>query len=91
MFARLSRSWNLLKASAGILRQDKQLVVFPLVSAAAMLMVFASFAVPVVGLGVHRLGLGIGVGFYLGIDLVIYDTLFPDYHEFGGGEYVPPK
>jgi len=51
MFDRLSRSWNLLKASAGVLRQDKQLVVFPLVSAAAMLVVFASFAVPVVGLG----------------------------------------
>ena len=51
MFTRLSRSWNLLKASAGILRQDKQLVVFPLVSAAAMLLVFASFALPVVGLG----------------------------------------
>jgi hypothetical protein len=52
MFTRLSRSWSLLKASAGILRQDKQLVVFPLVSAAAMLVVFASFAVPVLGLGV---------------------------------------
>lgn len=52
MFTRLSRSWNLLKASAGVLRQDKQLVVFPLVSAVAMLVVFASFAVPVVGLGV---------------------------------------
>ena len=52
MFDRLSRSWKLLKASAGVLRQDKQLVVFPFVSAAAMLVVFASFAVPVVGLGV---------------------------------------
>jgi hypothetical protein len=51
MFNRLSRSWNLLKASAGILRQDKELVVFPLVSAVAMLVVFASFAVPVLGLG----------------------------------------
>ena len=51
MFQRFSRSWNLLKASAGVLRQDKQLVVFPLVSAMAMLVVFAAFAVPVVGLG----------------------------------------
>jgi Family of unknown function (DUF6159) len=51
MFDRLSRSWNLLKASAGVLRQDKELVVFPLVSSVAMLVVFASFALPVVGLG----------------------------------------
>lgn len=51
MFNRLSRSWSLVKASAGVLRQDKELVVFPLVSAAAMLVVFASFAVPVLGLG----------------------------------------
>jgi len=52
MFARLSRSWTLVKASAGVLSQDKQLLLFPLISAGAMLVVFASFAVPVLGLGV---------------------------------------
>ena len=73
MFERLSRSWNLLKASAGILRQDKQLVVFPLVSAAAMLVVFASFAVPVVGLGVLD---GMSGGSDKGISVAMYVVAF---------------
>lgn len=51
MFARLSRSWRLVKASASILEQDKHLLVFPLMSAVAMLMVVAAFALPVLGLG----------------------------------------
>jgi hypothetical protein len=73
MFDRLSRSWNLLKASAGILRQDKQLVVFPLVSAAAMLVVFASFAVPVVGLGVLD---GVSGGRNQGVSAAMYVVAF---------------
>jgi hypothetical protein len=52
MFARLSRSWALVKASAGVLSQDKQLLLFPLISSGAMVVVFASFAIPILGLGV---------------------------------------
>jgi hypothetical protein len=52
MFDRLSRSWRLVKASAAVLRQDKELLLFPLISLAALVLVLASFAVPVVGLGV---------------------------------------
>ena len=52
MFARLSRSWALVKASASVLRQDKELLVFPLVSLAALGLVVAAFALPVFGLGV---------------------------------------
>ena len=52
MFARFSRSWALVKASAGVLSQDKQLLLFPLISAGAMFVVFLSFAVPILGLGV---------------------------------------
>jgi hypothetical protein len=51
MFERLSRSWTLMKASASVLRQDPQLVAFPLVSIAAMALVVAAFALPVFGLG----------------------------------------
>ena len=51
MFARLSRSWTLVKASASVLMQDKELLVFPLVSLAALGVVVASFALPVFGLG----------------------------------------
>lgn len=51
MFDRLSRSWNLVKASASVLRQDKELLVFPLVSLIALVVVMVSFALPVFGLG----------------------------------------
>jgi hypothetical protein len=51
MFARLSRSWDLVKASASVLEQDKELLFFPLISLAALLLVVACFAVPVLGLG----------------------------------------
>jgi hypothetical protein len=48
MFERFSRSWALIKASAGVLRQDKELLIFPLLSSIAALLVLASFAVPLV-------------------------------------------
>jgi hypothetical protein len=51
MFARLSRSWNLVKASAGVLAEDKELLVFPLISTGALIVVLIAFAVPVIGLG----------------------------------------
>jgi hypothetical protein len=48
MFERFSRSWALIKASAGVLRQDKELLIFPLLSSIAALLVMASFAIPLV-------------------------------------------
>jgi hypothetical protein len=51
MFARLSRSWALVKASASVLNQDKELLVFPLVSMGALSLVVIAFALPVFGLG----------------------------------------
>jgi len=50
MFERLSRSWELVKASAAVLKADKELLVFPLISGLAMLAVLASFALPVLGI-----------------------------------------
>ena len=52
MFERLSRSWSLTKASASVLRQDKELLLFPLISMGALVLVVASFAAPVFGLGI---------------------------------------
>src|SRR5687767_2696240 len=52
MFARLSRSWTLVKASASVLQQDKELLVFPLVSLGALGVVLAAFILPIFGLGV---------------------------------------
>jgi hypothetical protein len=51
MFARLSRSWGLVKASASVLRQDKELLLFPLISMVCLCLVLLSFALPVLGLG----------------------------------------
>lgn len=49
MFERFARSWELVKASAAVLNQDRQLLLFPLFSGLAMLLVVLSFALPVLG------------------------------------------
>ena len=46
MFDRLQRSWDLVNACMGILKEDKSLFLFPLMSAVAMLLIVGSFAVP---------------------------------------------
>ena len=56
MFDRISRSWELVKASASVLAEDKELLLFPLVSTGVLLIVIASFALPVVGLEVWGMG-----------------------------------
>lgn len=48
MFERFSRSWQLVKASGTVLRQDKELLLFPLFSAIAMILVTASFIIPLI-------------------------------------------
>ena len=50
MFEKFSRSWSLVKASADVLRQDKELLVFPAISVVASLIVMASFLLPLFGL-----------------------------------------
>ncbi len=56
MFERLSRSWTLVKASAAILMKDQSLLVFPLISGIAALLVIATFALPFGGFDVlHEL------------------------------------
>lgn len=43
---RFARSWGLIKASAAVLRSDRDLLVFPLLSAIGTLLVLATFVVP---------------------------------------------
>ena len=50
MFDRISRSWQLVKSSWTVLKQDQHLLVFPLISAIAVLLVIASFALPIIGI-----------------------------------------
>ncbi len=77
MFAKFSRSWELVKASAAVLRSDKELLVFPVVSGFAALIVLATFAIPVVSLklfegGTGPLGYVLGFLFYLCQYFVIF-------------------
>ncbi len=48
MFARISNSWQLVKASASVLRADKELIVFPIISMIGVLIVTATFAIPAI-------------------------------------------
>ena len=48
MFTKIQNSWTLIKASAAVLRADKELVVFTIVSAIGVLVVTASFALPTI-------------------------------------------
>lgn len=83
MFRRLTNSWELFKASAAVLRADKELIIFPIISAIGVLIVLATFAVPMLlgGLfeamfseeyGAARLvGYGLTFAFYLVLNFVI--------------------
>ena len=78
MFDKISRSWTLVKASAAVLRSDKELLLFPVISSIATLLVAATFIVPVVGLRLFEggdigvLGAIVGFLFYLCQYFVIF-------------------
>jgi hypothetical protein len=50
-FNRIANGWSLAKASLKVLRLDPELMLFPLASAVACLVVVASFALPLFGMG----------------------------------------
>lgn len=50
MFDRVQRSFDLVRASARVLRQDRHLMLFPVISAVAMLLVVLAFALPLFGI-----------------------------------------
>lgn len=60
MFEKFSRSWELVKASASVLRSDKELMLFPILSGLATLAVLATFLVPMFALRIFEEGMGIG-------------------------------
>lgn len=49
MFERISNGWLLTKQSWSVLRLDKELLLFPLISGICCLLVLASFALPLIG------------------------------------------
>jgi hypothetical protein len=50
MFDRIKRSFDLVQASVQVLRQDNHLLLFPIISAVALVLVVVAFALPVFGL-----------------------------------------
>ena len=60
MFEKFSRSWDLVKASAAVLRSDKELMLFPILSGAATLVVLATFLLPMFALRIFADGFGVG-------------------------------
>ncbi|MGY0613096.1 MULTISPECIES: DUF6159 family protein [unclassified Luteimonas] len=60
MFEKFSRSWEMVKASAAVLRSDRELMLFPVLSALATLLVLASFALPTLALRLFSSGLSVG-------------------------------
>ena len=70
MWTKLTNSWELVKASARVLQADKELVVFPLLSGVAVIVVSASFLVPLIALD---------AGFQEGTEFLHYVGLFVFY------------
>lgn len=60
MFDKFSRSWTLVKASAAVLRSDKELLLFPVLSGIAAMIVVATFLVPAFALRIFENGMGVG-------------------------------
>jgi hypothetical protein len=52
MIERLKNSWELVKQSWGVLKQDRELAIFPLMAGIASLLVMATFLIPMVLAGV---------------------------------------
>lgn len=69
MFEKFSRSWEMVKASAAVLRSDRELMLFPVLSGLATLLVLATFALPTLALRLFSDGFGVtgallGFAFY---------------------------
>lgn len=81
MFEKFSNSWQLVKASARVLRADKELMVFPLISGAALILVSVVFFLPLtlIGSGFSVSSEGMSIVGYVGLFLfyvVQYSVIF---------------
>jgi hypothetical protein len=74
MFEKMSRSWELVKASFSVLRSDKELLLYPIVSFIGVILVTISFAIPMAFAGLFD-GLTRGDG-DMGIASAIVGFLF---------------
>jgi hypothetical protein len=75
MFTKLSNSWDLVKASWHVLQADRELLLFPIVSFIASLVVLATFAVPTFLAGVFDEFTGVPVAGYV-IGFLFYVVMY---------------
>lgn len=77
MFQRIAKSWELVKASWQVLLADKELLVFPVISAVASIIVMITFAVPAFMAGVFDTAVAGDIGiFSFIIALLFYIVLY---------------
>ncbi len=81
MAGKFARSWALMKASAAVLRSDKSLLVFPLLSGLCTLLVAASFLVPVglMAIGGGHAGARVEEGMSAGAYLLMFGFYLVQY------------
>ena len=90
MFQTLSRSWSLVKASAEVLKSDRELLVFPLVSGLATLLVAATFALPAIGLGLFESASKDAIGpLHVVLGFAFYVCQYAVIFFFSQGELLP--
>ena len=77
---RIRRSWTLAKASYRVLRADRELLIFPLISFVGLLVVLVTFAVPIAAVGIADLDTGelspAGIALSFGLYVVAYTVTF---------------
>ena len=72
MFARFGRSWALVKECMGLLMEDHSLLMFPLMSSIAMVVIIISFAIPLI----PAFGLAAASGSDKAVSALAYVALF---------------
>src|SRR5450755_4720890 len=72
MFARFGRSWALVKECMGLLMEDHSLLMFPLMSSIAMVVIIISFAIPLI----PAFGLAAASGSDKAVSALAYAALF---------------
>lgn len=75
MFRTLSRSWELVKTSFGVLRQDKELIIFPIISMIGLLLVSIAFIVPTWAAGLFD-GVATETGGESSVNPVLFVVIF---------------
>jgi hypothetical protein len=80
MFARWGRSWELVKASWALLRSDKELVIFPIISAVGCFLVSLTFFIPMLLTGTFdKMGRSGSGGIGLGQLIIMFLFYFVTY------------